>query len=55
MLPHIVWETPITEAAKFYTDANKSEKAVYKSENLSNVNQNYRQLKFRIMCYSHGS
>ena len=32
VLPHIVWETLISGASMFYTDANKSGKASYKSE-----------------------
>lgn len=37
ILPHIVWQTLISGILTFYTDANKSEKAGYKSENLSKM------------------
>lgn len=38
VLPHIVWRTPISGSPIFfYTDANKSGKAGYTSENLSKV------------------
>ena len=49
-LPHIVQETQISGAPTFYTKANKSGKADYKSENVSKLhlsfydsvqNQNY--------------
>ena len=40
ILPHIVWDTPITWALTFYTNAYKSGKAGYKSENLSRVQEN---------------
>ena len=39
ILPHIVQDTPITGAPTFYTDANKSGKTGYKSDNLSKVKQ----------------
>ena len=39
ILPHNVWDIPITEALTFYTQANKLGKAGYKSENLSKVEQ----------------
>ena len=37
ILPLIVWDTSITGAYTFYTDANKSGKAGYKLEDLSKV------------------
>ena len=39
ILPRIVRDAPITRASTFYTDANKSGKAGYKSEELSKVEQ----------------
>ena len=39
ILPRIVRDAPITGAHTFYTDANKSGKAGYKSEELSKVEQ----------------
>ena len=39
ILPRIVRDAPITGARTFYTDANKSGKAGYKSEELSKVEQ----------------
>ena len=39
ILLYVVQDTPITRAPTFYTDANKSGKAVCKSKNLSKVDQ----------------
>ena len=39
ILPRIVRDAPITGARTFYSDANKSGKAGYKSEELSKVEQ----------------
>ena len=39
ILPQVVCEAPITRSHTFYTDANKSGKAGYKSDELSKVKQ----------------
>lgn len=44
LVPQIIKEKPISEAPKFYTDANKSGKAGGKSEHLSKVAQSPYEL-----------
>ena len=56
IVPRIVCDTPKTEAHTFCTDANKSEKAGYKSEDSIKVEQSpYFLSKSQIICYSCGT
>ena len=55
ILPQIICDAPITGAHIFYTDANKSGKAGYKSDELSKVEQSPFCSESRIICHSYGA